>query len=82
MKLVEGKRWHNEQTVKTVPEGLKVTFPVESFEEVLRTVLSYHTEAEVVEPAEFRELWLGKIREMGEKFLYGTFYVPGGGVGW
>ncbi len=69
VKLVEGKRWHEEQIVEVVPEGLKVSFPVESFEEVLRIVLSYHSEAEVLEPREFREIWLGKIREMGERFL-------------
>lgn len=68
-KLVEGKSWHREQSVEVVPEGFKVSFPVESFEEVLRIAFSYHSEAEVLDPPEFRELWLAKIREMGEKFL-------------
>ncbi|OQY32612.1 MAG: hypothetical protein B6241_10600 [Spirochaetaceae bacterium 4572_59] len=68
-KLVEGKRWHEEQSEEFVPGGLKVSFPVESFEEVLRIAFSYHSEAEVLGPPEFRELWVEKIREMSKKFL-------------
>lgn len=69
VQLVAGKRWHDEQEMKEVPEGVVVSFPVQSYEEVLRVVMSYHSDAEVLEPVEFRELWLEKIREMAEKFL-------------
>ncbi len=32
VKLVEGKRWHDKQIIEIVPGGMKVTFPVDSFE--------------------------------------------------
>lgn len=69
IQLVSGKHWHCEQEIEKVPDGVVVSFPVHSFEEVLRVVMSYHSDAEVLEPPEFRELWKNKIREMADKFL-------------
>lgn len=67
--LVSGKKWHGEQVVERVPGGIKVSFPVHSYEEILRTVLSYHSDAEVLGPPEFCLLWKEKIKEMANLFL-------------
>ena len=69
IRLNQGKKWHPDQRVENTDSGVIVTFPVHTYDEILREVLSYNSEAEVLEPHEFRELWLETIREMAEKFL-------------
>ncbi|MBF9014132.1 YafY family protein [Oceanispirochaeta sp. M2] len=67
--LVKGKIWHEEQSVEVTEEKVDISFPVESYEEILRVVLSYHVEAEVLGPPEFRKIWQYKIQEMAGKFI-------------
>ncbi len=77
VRLIQGKRWHKDQVIEPVEDGVVISFPVLSFEEILRVVLSYHTEAEVLGPPEFRDIWIKKIREMGEKFQVGHYVSLG-----
>lgn len=69
VRLVSEKQWHRDQEIELVDDGIILSFPVHSYEEILRIVLSYHSDAEVLAPVEFRELWKEKIREMAELFL-------------
>ncbi len=70
--IVARQRWHFAQELRTgTTSGGPVTeiaLPVESFDELLRRVLFFGDEAEVVEPAGFREEWLRAIRAMYNKY--------------
>lgn len=65
--------WHSSQVIvhETV-NGLHsalLTLPVESYDEIVRKVLFFGDEAEVLEPADFRDMWLGFVKRMSEKYL-------------
>lgn len=70
--IVEAQVWHFAQQTRTGVEGeepfTEITLPAESFDELLRRMLFYGDEAEVVEPPEFREEWLRAIRAMYNKY--------------
>jgi predicted DNA-binding transcriptional regulator YafY len=68
-RIVKGKKWHRDQNVEETDLGVVISFPVHSYEEVLNTVFSYNSDAEVLEPPDFRELWKNKISEMAEIYL-------------
>jgi predicted DNA-binding transcriptional regulator YafY len=69
VRMVSGKRWHKDQHMEKVKDGIIVSFPVHSFQEILNRVFAYNSDAEVLEPPEFRELWKKKIAEMAEIYL-------------
>jgi predicted DNA-binding transcriptional regulator YafY len=68
-RLIRGVIWHPSQVVESRGEESFFSFPVASYEEVLNLVFSYREEAEVLEPADLRDLWLENIRKMAKNYL-------------
>lgn len=70
--LVSRQSWHPDQRVST---GLDedghpftdMTVPVASWTELLGRVLSFGSQAEALEPQEFRDLWRGEIQRMAAR---------------
>lgn len=65
--------WHPSQVIEhETVNGIHsavLTLPVESYDEIVRKVLFFGDEAEVLEPADFREIWIGFVKRMSDKFL-------------
>jgi len=56
------------RTDETRGEFVEFKFPVSSYDEILGKVFQYHINAEVVAPADFREMWQNAIKGMFEKY--------------
>jgi len=67
-KLAE-QEWYEAQEVSTEPDGsLRLRFPVSGFAEVIREILKYGADVEVVEPARLRAMVKAEIRRMGKLY--------------
>lgn len=69
--ILKNQIFHPEQKVKSGElSGVKYadfSFPVSDYREILTKVLQFGENAEVLEPLEFRELWIETIKKMYEK---------------
>jgi predicted DNA-binding transcriptional regulator YafY len=48
--------------------GLRLTFPVSGFQEVIHEILKYGTAVEVLKPRELREAIAAEVRRMGSLY--------------
>ncbi|HOV64219.1 MAG TPA: WYL domain-containing protein [Spirochaetia bacterium] len=70
-KIVEGEIWHTDQNKIVGIDDKKgpyiqIEVPVSRWEEILGRTLRFGSMAEVVEPPEFRSLWIDEIKRMAE----------------
>jgi predicted DNA-binding transcriptional regulator YafY len=68
--VVKDQLWHPDQKL-AIDEEKKVAemeLPVSDYTEILGKVLSFGADAEVLEPKEFRDLWLTRIEEIYQRF--------------
>jgi proteasome accessory factor C len=67
--LIAEQEWHEAQEVATNPDGrLRLRFPVPSFVEIIREILKYGADVEVVEPARLRAMVKDEIRRMAKLY--------------
>jgi len=67
--LIAEQEWYEAQEVSAGPDGsLNLRFPVSGFAEVLREILKYGGEVEVIEPAALRDAVKNEIRRMGKLY--------------
>ena len=58
------KIWHESQKITKLPDGsLEITFRVAGLDEIKRWVLSFGPEAQVLEPAKFKEIILSDLQK-------------------
>jgi len=67
--IVSTQEWHPRQKMESDNNTVQLTIPVESYEEILRRVLFYGPDAEVIGPEDFKEMWIEKITDMYKKFV-------------
>lgn len=67
--LIAEQEWHEAQEVSTDPDGsLCLRFCVSGFEEIVREILKYGAEVEVVEPARLRAMVKDEIQRMAKLY--------------
>ncbi len=67
--LIAEQEWFEAQEVSSEKDGsLRLRFPVSGFVEVIREILKYGSDVEVVEPVELRDAVKEEIRRMGKLY--------------
>ena len=67
--LIAEQEWYEAQEVSVEKDGsLNLRFPVSGFAEVMREILKYGGDVEVVEPVELRDAIKEEIRRMGKLY--------------
>jgi predicted DNA-binding transcriptional regulator YafY len=67
--LIVEQEWHEAQEVSIDPDGsLRLRFCVSGFAEVIREILKYGADVEVVEPAGLRAMVKDEIQRMAKLF--------------
>lgn len=68
-RYIRERRWHHTEAIEELPDGgLVLTLMVVGEDELIRWVLGYGAEAEVLEPAALREKVAAVAREMAAKY--------------
>jgi len=68
--LMQDLVWFDKQeNNEKVADGVIFKVPYTASRELLGRILRYGCHAEVLEPAELREEWMGELRKMAERFL-------------
>jgi predicted DNA-binding transcriptional regulator YafY len=66
------KMWHASQTTELEAGGsLRMTLELSDLQEVMRWVLSWGAECEVLEPAELRTMVMEELRRIGQAYAEG-----------
>lgn len=72
--IVKDQIWHENQKIKIGKDAkgnnfLDLTIPVSNSEEIVGKVLRYGGSAEILEPVNFRNIWLAEIKRMYDRFI-------------
>ena len=67
--LIAEQEWYEAQEVSVDKDGsLRLSFPVSGFVEVIREILKYGGDVEVIKPVELRDAIKEEIRRMGKLY--------------
>ncbi|HEY9784866.1 MAG TPA: YafY family protein [Candidatus Obscuribacterales bacterium] len=68
-RYIRERTWHSSQAIEEHDDGsCTITFVTQSLDEILRWVLQYGGQAEILEPPELRDMMLNAISEMSERY--------------